>query len=165
MARPIVKDLCYVALYAPEPDILAEFYTSVLGFQIVAQSKLNAENIRSSVFLSNPTKQTQYQLAVFANHKMQNTAFEVDSLANLRSLYALFIERDLPIRWVLNHGVSLAFYFHDPVGNLIKLFWLTGFDYPQPHGHPIDLTQSEAALRQDGADLVAQLNRRRSKCL
>ena len=58
MARPIMKNLRHVALYAPDPDMLAEFYTTVLGLEIVAQSKMNAENIRSSVFLSNHPKLT-----------------------------------------------------------------------------------------------------------
>lgn len=157
MARPIVKDIGCVALYAPEPDLLAEFYTSVLGLRIVAQSKLDAENIRSSVFLSSQLKQIHHQLAIFANQEMQHTAFEVDSLANLKSLHASIIECGLPIRWELNHGVSLAFYFHDPAGNLTKLYWPTGVDYPQPYGHPIDLTQPEATLRREIAMMQAKL--------
>ena len=157
MARPIVKDLHHVALYAPDPDMLAEFYTTVLGLQIVAQSKMNAENIRSSVSLSNQPKQKHHQLAIFANQEMQHTAFEVDSLADLKVFYELIVERDLSIRWVLNHGVSLAFYFHDPASNLIKLYWPTRVEYPQPYGHPIDLTQPEAVLRQDIANMLAKL--------
>ena len=76
---------------------------------------------------------------------------------NLKNLYASIIECDLPIRWELNHGVSLAFYFHDPAGNLIKLYWPTEMAYPQPYGHPIDLTQSEATLRQELAMMQEKL--------
>ena len=93
----------------------------------------------------------------FANSDIQHTAFEVSSLENLKAIYELIIERGLQIRWMLNHGTSLALYFHDPANNLIKLFWSTGIDYPQPYSHPIDLTQSEAVLQQDIANLVARL--------
>ena len=157
MAKPIVKGLHHVALYAPDPDMLAEFYETVLGLQIVARSKLNAEAVRSSVFLNRQSEEASYQLSIFANPDIQHTAIEVESLADLKTFYGLIAKRDLPIRWVLNHGISLAFYFHDPASNLIKLYWSTGIDYPQPHSHPIDLTQSEADLRQDIANMLAKL--------
>jgi hypothetical protein len=69
------------------------------------------------------------------------------------------LDRGLPIKWAFNHGISLAFYFTDPAGNLIKIAWFTGLAYPQPHSHPIDLSQPEAVLRQDIANLMAQLHR------
>ena len=158
MVKPIVKGVRHVALYAPAPDALAEFYETVLGLQIVARSNLSAEAVRSSVFLNSQSEIASYQLAILANPDIRHTAFEVETLADLKTFYALILERELPIRWMLNHGVSLAFYFHDPADNLIKLYWSTGIDFPQPHGHPIDLTHSEAALRQDIANLVAKLN-------
>ena len=157
MAKPSVTQLDHVALYAPDPDALAEFYEGVLGLGIVARSKLSVEGIRSSIYLSCTSEETAYQLAIFANPDIHHTAFEVSSLANLKALYGLIVEHGLRIRWVLNHGISLAFYFYDPAGNLIKLFWLTGEKYPQPFGCPIDLTQPEAVLRQDVANMLAKL--------
>ena len=118
---------------------------------------MNADDLRSSVFINSQLNEATYQLSIFANPDIQHTAFEVDSLADLKTFYALIVERDLPIRWVLNHGISLAFYFHDPSGNLIKLYWPTSVEYPQPYGHPIDLTQPEAVLRQDIANMLAKL--------
>ena len=157
MARPSVTGVGHVGLYAPDPAALAKFYREVLGLQIVGQGRRNADGVRSSVFLSSRPEEDAHQVAIFANPEIRHTAFQVDSLTDLRTFYRLVVDRDWPIRWALNHGVSLAFYFHDPAGNLIKLYWPTGVAYPQPHGHPIDLTQSEAALRKNVADLVAQL--------
>jgi catechol-2,3-dioxygenase len=145
-----------VGLYASDPEALAEFYQAVLGLQVIGLSDLNAEGVRHSIFLSVYPDADHHQLAIFANPEHQYTAFQRASLADLRTLYQRIVERGLPIRWVLNHGVSLAFYFSDPAGNLIKIYWPTGVAYPQPHGHPIDLNQSEAALRQDVANLMAQ---------
>jgi catechol-2,3-dioxygenase len=163
MVKPIVKGVRHVALYAPNPDVLAEFFETVLGLQIVARSNRSTEAIRGSVYLNCESEETSYQLSIVANPDIRHTAFEVDSLADLKTFYALIVEYGLRIRWMLNHGVSLAFYFHDPADNLIKLYWSTGIDYPQPHGHPIDLTQSEAALRQDVANMVAKLNAARGE--
>ncbi len=157
MARPSVTGVGHVGLHAPDPAALAKLYGEVLGVQIVGQDRRNADGVSSSVFLSSRPEEDAHQVAIFANPEISHTAFQVDSLTDLRTFYRLVVDRDWPIRWALNHGVSLAFYFHDPAGNLIKLYWPTGVAYPQPHGHPIDLTQSEAALRKNVADLVAQL--------
>jgi catechol-2,3-dioxygenase len=51
-----------------------------------------------------------------------------------------------------NHGVSIAFYFEDPEGHLIEVYWPTGARRRQPYGEPIDLTLSEEALRRDVAE-------------
>lgn len=157
MAGPVVQDIHQVGLYAPDPNRLAAFYQDVLGLQIVARSKMNADGVHGAIFLSSQPVEEPYQVALFANPELSHSAFQVASLADLRTFYQRIIDQDLPIRWALNHGVALAFYFTDPAGNLIKLFWPTGVAYPQPHGHPIDLTLSEAALHQDVAELVAQL--------
>jgi catechol-2,3-dioxygenase len=54
----------------------------------------------------------------------------------------------------LNHGVSLAFYFDDPDGNMIEIYWATGLEYGQPYGHAIDLTLPEEALLADVEQLA-----------
>ena len=56
----------------------------------------------------------------------------------------------------LNHGVSLAFYFDDPEGNMIEIYWATGLPYGQPYGHPIDLTLPEEELLRDVEQLAAR---------
>ena len=154
--KPIVKGVRHAGLYGPDPEALAKFYQAILGLQRVGLSDLNPDGVHHSIFLGGCSEVDHHQVAIFANPELRHTAFQVDSLADLRMLYQRVVEQDLPIRWALNHGVSLAFYFSDPAGNLIKLYWPTGVAYPQPHGHPIDLTQSEVALRQDVADLVTQ---------
>ena len=156
-AKPTITGVRHVGLYAEDPAELAGFYRDLFGLQIVEASKLNADGVHHSLFLSRGAEGEHHQLAIFANPEHQYIAFAVESLADLRTLHQRFVERNLPIRWTLNHGISLAFYFTDPGGNQVKLYWPTGFARPQPHGHPIDLTQSEAILRQDVADLVAQL--------
>ena len=157
-AQPIIKGIRYVGLYAPNPRALAKFYQDVLGLKIVGVSGLNTDKAHHSVILGTRSAADHHQLEIFANPAHQYIAFEVESLADLRAFYQQVVDRGLPIRWTLNHGISLAFYFADPVGNLIKLYWPTGVAYPQPHGHPIDLSQSEVVLRQDVTDLAAQLN-------
>jgi catechol-2,3-dioxygenase len=32
----------------------------------------------------------------------------------------------------LLYGISIAFYFHDPEGNVIEVYWPTELEHPQP---------------------------------
>lgn len=48
----------------------------------------------------------------------------------------------------LNHGVSLSFYFADPEGHMIEIYWSTGIACIPRHGEPIDLTRSEEEVRE-----------------
>ena len=154
--RPSVKGVDHVGIAAQNPEALANFYHEVLGLAIVGLGRMNGEGVRTSVFLGRQAGTAAHQMTIYADPAMRHTAFRVATLAALRALYQLIIARAIPVRWVLNHGVSLAFYFSDPASNLIKLYWPTGIAYPQPHGHPIDLSQSETALMQDVANLMAQ---------
>lgn len=156
-ARQMTIEVRQVGLYAPDPDKLAAFYQTTLGLHIVGQGERNADRVRKSILLNNRSDVDQHQVIIYADPGISHVAFELESLADLQRCYQKVVDHDLPIRWVLNHGVALAFYFDDPAGNLIKLYWSTGERYPQPHGHPIDLSQSEATLRQDVIDLVAHL--------
>ena len=158
-AEPMIKGVRQIGLYAPDPDALAEFYQAMLELHIVSQGELNADGIRRSVLLNNRPGVDQHLVIIYADPGIRHVAFEVESLADLQRCYQRIVDHDLPIRWALNHGVALAFYFDDPAGNLIKLYWSTGESFPQPHGHPIDLNLSEAALHQDVANLIAELKR------
>ena len=156
-AEPMIKGVRQIGIHAPNPGNLAEFYQALLGLHIIGQGELNADGVHKSVLLNNRPGVDQHQVIIYADPEIRHVAFEVESLADLQTCYQKIIAHDLPRRWVLNHGVALAFYFDDPAGNLVKLYWSTGESYPQPHGHPIDLNLSEAALRQDVVDLVAHL--------
>ena len=60
------------------------------------------------------------------------------------------------MKLALNHGVSLSFYFDDPEGHLIEVYWPTGIDCLARHGDPIDLTLPEEALRRDVREVAAR---------
>ena len=94
-------------------------------------------------------------LEFFANPAYQHTAFEVRSLADLRVLHQRVLGWGVPVKMALNHGVSLSFYFDDPEGYLIEVYWPTGVSCRPCHGDPINLTLSEEALRRHLAELGA----------
>ena len=150
---PQVIGVRHVGLSAREPSALAEFYRELLGLQVVPT---DTSALGATAFLSSHPAEGSLDLAFFANPAYQHTAFEVRSLADLRAFHQRVLGRGVPVKMALNHGVSLSFYFGDPEGHLIEVYWSTGVVCRPRHGDPIDLTLPEEALRRDVAELVAR---------
>jgi quercetin dioxygenase-like cupin family protein len=85
---------------------------------------------------------------LFANPALAHIAFKVSSLAEFRSVHTRVVERNIQVKCLANHGVSFAFYFDDPDGNMIEVYWPTGelSPKPQPQMRPLDLSQPDEAL-------------------
>ncbi|PYQ63328.1 MAG: hypothetical protein DMF54_17050 [Acidobacteria bacterium] len=80
-----------------------------------------------------------------SNLQGRHVAFKVDSLAELRDLYAEAPQRGARVAMSLDHGPTLSFYVHDPEGNACEVYWETG---RRSSGgvRPIDLAKSEEEL-------------------
>ena len=137
----------HVGLHAKDPAASAEFYRDVLGMQIVGGSGPE-HALGASAFLCSRPDEESLEIALFANPMYAHVAFKVASLGELRALHARVVERKLPVKLAFNHGVSFAFYFEDPDGNMIEVYWPTGAlaSYRQPHAEPLDLTRSDEEL-------------------
>jgi len=147
--------LCHVGMYAKNPAGLAEFYRDVMGMQLVGGSGAS-HLLGPSAFLSSRPSEESHEIAMFSNPEFAHRAFKVGSLAALKRFCQRIVERGISIKFQLLHGVSFAFYFDDPEGNLIEVYWPTGIDIPQPFVHPIDLTKPEE-------ELLAELQRRTAR--
>jgi catechol-2,3-dioxygenase len=154
-SRPRLSGLCHIGIHSGDPARLAEFYRDVLGMEVVGGSDA-ASPFGASTFLSSRPEQESHEIVIFANAALRHAAFKVASLADLRASYRDLVARGIEVKTALNHGVSLAFYFDDPEGNMIEIYWPTQLAYGQPYGHPIDLAQPEEALLRDVADLAAR---------
>ena len=152
---PQVIGVRHVGLSARDPAALAAFYHDVLGLQVVGGSAADTPVFGATAFLSSQPSRGSHDLAFFANPTYQHTAFEVPSLADLRAFHQRVLGRGVPVKMALNHGASLAFYFDDPEGHLVEVYWPTGVAWPQPYGDPIDLTLSEEALQRKVRELAA----------
>jgi catechol-2,3-dioxygenase len=145
--------VCHVGMYARNPASLAEFYRDVMGMQVVGGSD-SGHPIGATAFLSTRPGEEFHEIAMFSNPELAHRAFKVKSLAALKQFYQRIVGRGIPITFQFNHGISFAFYFHDPEGNLIEVYWSTGLNYPQPCAQVTDLTKTEEELLKELKDLT-----------
>lgn len=145
--------LGHVALFAENPDLLAEFYQDLFGMQIIGKAESG-----SSVFLCGRPHEENHDLAFIRNRKAAHIGLKVSSPGELLAYYQEVKTRGLKIAAIWNHGMALAMYVPDPEGNLIEIYWPTGReDYAPPHFGPLDLEgQTEESLRQLVAAMPAQ---------
>jgi catechol 2,3-dioxygenase-like lactoylglutathione lyase family enzyme len=108
---PQVIGVGHVALSARDPVALAEFYRDVLSLQVVPTE---TSDLGESAFLSSHPVDASVDLVLFANPAFQHTAFEAGSLADLRVFHQRILDRGVPVKMALNHGVTFSFYFEDP---------------------------------------------------
>jgi len=156
---PRIVGLRHVGMVAENPAALARFYQDTLGIQVVGGSSED-DPFGATAFLSSDPADESHQLAIFANPAFRHIAFKVRALADLRAAYRHIVEMGLPIKMAFNHGVSLAFYFQDPEGNLVEVYWATGLACGQPYGDPLDLTLPEEALLRDIERVARQASAR-----
>jgi catechol-2,3-dioxygenase len=151
--RPQVIGVRHVGLSARDPAALAGFYRDVLGLYVVPT---DTSALGATAFLSSHPAEVAVDLAIFANPALQHTAFEVRSLADLRAIYQRVLDRGVPVKMALDHGISLSLYFEDPEGHLVEVYWPTGVACTPRHGESIDLTRSGEELRRDVAERGAR---------
>jgi len=124
----------HVGLHASNPAASAEFYRDVLGMEIVGGSS-PGQPFGATAFLSSRPDEESHEVALFGNPALAHLACKVSSLAELHWLNARVVERKIPIKFVFNHRVSFAFYFADPDGNMIEVYWPTGYRSCPLHPH------------------------------
>ena len=152
-----IVGLCHVGIYAKNPASLAEFYGEVFGMQLVGGSDAS-HPLGPSAFLSGRPREEFHELAMFTNRDLAHVAFKVESLAALKRFYKKIVECGIPIKYQFLHGISIAFYFHDPEGNLIEVYWSTGLGHPQPCVQKIDLSRPEEELMDELKVLVGRID-------
>ncbi|MBV8273835.1 MAG: VOC family protein [Verrucomicrobia bacterium] len=136
----------HVGLYAKDPAATAEFYRDVMGMQIVGGSSAD-HPAGASAFLTSRPEEEAHEVALFANQDLRHFAFRVASLAELQSFYHRVLDRKVEVKTALNLGGSIGFFFSDPDGNLVEVYWRTGIEFPQPLLEPIDLSKTEESIR------------------
>jgi catechol-2,3-dioxygenase len=132
--------------HATNPLASAEFYKDIFGMEITGGSESDYP-LGTTAFLSSRPDEEAHNIVLVAKPEIAHIAFKVSSLAELRSFHARVVEKKIPIKFVFNHQESFAFYFDDPDGNMIEVYWPTGhLSRRQPYVEPLDLSQPDEVL-------------------
>jgi len=144
---PKVTGLGHVGLFVKDMPRMIDFYSGFLGLNVTDRGPDDR-----IVFMSANPEVEHHELALAKSQERttdpQQISFTVATLADLREFYRQINERQMTIHHVVNHGNAFGCYFMDPENNMVEVYWHTGKEYPQPHGDPIDLSQSEEELLQ-----------------
>jgi catechol-2,3-dioxygenase len=133
----------HIGMHAKDPAALAGFYADFLG--LCETARIETEEAGRLVMLTSRPGETFQELTFLDKPDARHVAFQMESLADLRELYARAREWQLTVLLSLDHGTQISFYFLDPEGNALEAFWETG-RFRDGGNRPIDLTRPESEI-------------------
>ena len=145
--------LGHVGLYVCDFDRMLTFYRDVFG---MAVTDIKREGRRPIVFLStDPGSHHQLVLVggrskdVTSQGLLNQVSFRLSNLGELKRVYDRLVAHGCKEMEPITHGTAWSVYFRDPEDNRIEGYVDTEWYITQPFRAPIDLTRSEAQLRED----------------
>lgn len=132
----------HTVLNARDEKTMLTFYTETMGFS-VSDRGLIGDGAADIIFLSQQADE-HHQLALVTARKdsepsnsLNHMAFRLESFEDLQVMKARLKEANVGFM-PLSHGNTLSFYFADPEGNGLEVFWDTPWHVSQPEGQPWD---------------------------
>lgn len=123
-----IKRIGHVVLYVSDPTASAEWYSRILDMKIVTQVKEGP--YAGGYFLSFGVH--DHDIALFPappgaskGQEFEHVGLELDcggDLEKLRRVREWFVQNDVKIAEILDHGVSTGIYFYDPDGHMLEVF-------------------------------------------
>jgi catechol 2,3-dioxygenase len=156
MTASIQPRLTHIGVYTDQPEVMRDFYTSVLRL-VVSDSGYGHQFPRRIIFMTgSPAEHHQFVLVVRESGDppggaLFQVSFRVQSLDELRTISARAAKLHAAGQRRINHGNSWSLYFNDPDGNAVEIYMDTGWYVPQPFADelPLELTDAEIRRRTD----------------
>jgi catechol-2,3-dioxygenase len=147
---PKVTSLGHLGFYVRDLERSVAFYRDILGMQVSDRSP------RGAVFITAQDRTAEHHELLLAPGRndqdtvnvIQQISFRCATLKDVKDFYRVFVDNNVPINRVVSHGNTVSIYTQDPDGNSVEVYWPSGVDVPQPFGKPMDLTKSDAEIRE-----------------
>ena len=147
----MIPELKHVGIYVWDLERMTRFYTSTFGLCVTDRGR-GSTFPHDLVFLSSDPNE-HHQLVLVSGRPDDATfstvmqlSFRVDSLAEVREVGERAVSEGAMDLFGLNHGNAWSIYCKDPEGNTVEVYVDTPWHVPQPFGHPLDLSQDDAAI-------------------
>ncbi len=141
-----------------------KFYTEILGMDVMMELPAIG-----GLFLAN-NRRDHHEIALFevgadaaGPHGKQiglsHIAFRLRNLDDLRAAYKEFKEKQVPISFTVDHGVTKSIYFLDPDGHELEVYCdnspaeIAKFSNPYLGTEKLDFAQNEPSLMEAIASL------------
>jgi len=153
MALSCAPQLSHVGIFVYDIDRMTAFYTEVFGLRVTDEGPGVTFNFMIRFLTSSADQHHQLALAAArvpgAPSTVMQLSFKVSDLQQLREVRAAALEKGATKLRGLNHGNALSIYFMDPEDNTVEVYLDTPWYVKQPHGDPLDLDASDAAIWAD----------------
>jgi len=119
--------LAHVNVWVRDVELSHRWYSELLGLHTydhrpgtaVFMSANKDESHEIALMQVGPSAPLQQKRQVGLNHM----AWRVATLDDLKDFYARLRAKGVPVDRVVDHGISLGIYFHDPDGNGIEVYY------------------------------------------
>ena len=147
-----MANLTHMGIFTDRPAEMRNFYEQVLEM-VVSDTGVGHHFKRRITFMTGSADH-HHQFVLVEREAgdppggaLFQVSFEQESLGDLRAIARRAEVAGATDFKQLNHGNSWSVYFRDPDGNQVEIYTDTGWYVPQPFGDPLDLTQSDDAIR------------------
>ena len=157
-AKPPRMKFSHLGLVVADIEMMQDFYTRVLGFELTDKGK-TGQGVTMAFMTLDPSEHHQVFLVDGKpEHLPSNTlipgggpvlhhlSFRVGSLADLKEMHARFRAASGREIRTVTHGLCWAMYTTDPEGNSLEFFADTPWYVHQPFYKPVDLAMPEDEL-------------------
>lgn len=144
-------ELSHIGIYVTDMDRMREFYTRLLGFQVMDQGELR--NRLRLTFLSKDPKD-HHQIVLVSGREpgtrstINQITFRVASIREVRAMHELLVANKVDGIDPVDHGNAWSVYFLDPEGNRLEFFCDTPWYVAQPRRTRLDFTLSDAQIEE-----------------
>jgi catechol 2,3-dioxygenase len=121
------KYLAHVNLYVRDADASMRWYQDVLGLHVYEHRPGKAAFMSADLEQSHEVAVMQLGPEAEGYRKGQialnHLAFRMESIDDLKEIYARLKAKGVTINTVVDHGISLGVYFQDPDGHGIEVYY------------------------------------------
>lgn len=151
-------NLAHVGVCCMDIETMTTFYSKVFGLQVTDKGVGKTFPYLLAFMSSSPDQ--HHQLAFSQNRPVGSAStvmqlsFKVKTIDNLRECRERALVSGATKMRNLNHGNALSIYFMDPEENQVEVYLDTPWYVAQPHGDPLDLTDSDEKIWADTERVV-----------